>query len=302
MNVSLVLQVAYTIVACFLGLLGNTLVLHATQTTRTSFKVDKITVFLIRNLAISDWLYIVLVVLPSANCYLGNEWHLGNFTCYFVAFVGTWLASANLHFLLFVAAHRFLKCVAPWKVYKLSKQHIIVIGIAIWVYSGGKIMILAAMGCGIKYIPDVYRCGVDYVDFGHEHPPVLLFVWVIGKWIPFTLIIVLNVCLLVIARIRFGRTTNRGLTMILSISLVLTVAWIPPFLYSILGAVRHPTLTAPGRIVLFELAAYNFYMIGLFANPIVYGFRDKHFQAYIKKNCERLRASCTPTPPSVEWG
>ena len=88
--------------------------------------------------------------------------------------------------------------------------------------------------------------------------------------------------------------------MILSISLVLTVAWIPPFLYSILGAIKHPPLTGD-RIVLFELAAYNFYMIGLFANPIIYGFRDKHFQAYIKKNCERLRECFTPTPPSVEW-
>ena len=270
--------ISYNSISSLLGLLGNGIVLRACFT-RSAFRLDKITILLIQNLAVSDFLYMLLVILPSFNSYIGNKWNMGSASCYMVGFTGTWLASANLHFILFVTAHRFLKCVRPWRMRQVKRHQINTISLIIWVFSSLKMVILSAMGAEISYNNDIYRCGVDYVGFGKQRPQILIFLWIFGKWVPFTLVMILNVSLMIIARQKFRRTTARGIMTISSISILLILSWMPAQIYSIMGAVRY---SSTKTVKLFEIAAYNFYLISVFGNPIIYGLQNKHFATYVK--------------------
>ena len=270
--------ITYNAVSSILGLLGNGIVLRASFT-RSAFRLDKITILLIQNLATSDFLYMLLVILPSFNSFIGSKWNLGDASCYMIGFAGTWLGSANLHFILFVAAHRFLKCVRPWRMRQVRKNHINTVSLIIWVFSSLKMVILSAMGAQISYNKDIYRCGVDYIGFGKKHPTMLTILWVFGKWVPFTLIMILNVSLMIISRKKFKKTTTRGIVTIASISILLIVSWMPAQIYSIMGAVQYSSIKT---VKVFEIMAYNFYLISVFGNPIIYGLQNKHFATFVK--------------------
>jgi hypothetical protein len=224
----------------------------------------------------------LLVILPSFNAYVGDEWNLGIASCYMIGFVGTWLASANLHFILFVAAHRFLKCVRPWRMRRVKANQINKISLIIWVFSSYKMVILSAMGAEISYNNDIYRCGVDYVGFGKQRPLILTLLWIFGKWVPFTLVMIFNASLMIIARKKFKKTTTRGIMTIASISILLILSWMPAQIYSIMGAVQYSSTKI---VKAFEIIAYNFYLISVFGNPIIYGLQNKHFATFVKESC-----------------
>ena len=277
------LNISFNVISALMGLLGNGFVLHASLN-HSAFKLDKITVLLIQNLAISDILYVLLVLLPSFHAYVDNKWYLGDETCYGIGFVGTFLASANLHFILFVSAHRFLKCVRPWKMMSLTKRHVVVISIIIWIFASLKIVILSAMGTTITFNNRITRCGVNYIQFGERHPVHLIFLWVCGKWVPFIMIFILNISLLVFARKRFGKTSTRGLMTISSVSILLILSWIPAQVYSIMGVTKYSSAVI---VRAFEVAAYNFYLFSVFGNPLIYGYQNKYFAAFVKHQWKR---------------
>lgn len=271
--------IGFNSISSILGLLGNGIVLHATFL-KSAFRLDKVTILLIQNLATSDFLYMLVVILPSFNAYLGNKWNMGETSCYMIGFAGTWLASANLHFILFVAAHKFLKCIRPWRMRRVRKNHINTISLIIWVVSSFKMVILSAMGAEISYNEDIYRCGVNYVAFGKKRPLILIVLWILGKWVPFTLVMILNASLMVIARRKFKKTTARGIMTIASISILLIVSWMPAQIYSIMGAVRY---SSTRTVKTFEIISYNFYLISVFGNPIIYGLQNQHFAKFVKE-------------------
>lgn len=281
--------ITYNTVTAIVGLLGNGVVLLASFKSSV-FRLDKLTILLIQNLAISDFLYLLLVIVPSFNSYIKERWLLGDTLCYMVGFVGTWLASANLHFILFVAAHRFLKCVRPWRMRRVRRSRFSAISLLIWVFSSLKIVVLSVMGAEITYNNDIYRCGVNYVGFGKQHPTILTLVWVIAKWVPFALVMVLNASLIFIAKKKFKKTTARGIMTISSISILLILSWIPAQIYSIMGAVQYSSITT---VKIFEKIAYIFYLLSVSGNPIIYGFQNKHFAAFVRTKCKHLSKSAT---------
>lgn len=286
------LLAAYTAVASLLGLVGNGLVLHA-SVNKTAFKLDKITLLLIQNLALSDFLYLLIVIVPSFNAYFGGTWNLGDTMCYVIGFVGTWLASANLHFILFVTAHRLFNCIMPWKMKIFERrQKFGIIAVVIWAFSSLKMVVLSANGTQIRYNANIYRCGVDYVEFGKHHPLCLILLWVFAKWVPFTLIMILNILLFLTARKRFKKTTTKGLMAIISISILLVLSWTPAQVYSIMGAVKYPNKQV---VAAAEIAAYNFYLVSVFGNPIIYGLQNKYFAAFVRGRIKKIARSINST-------
>jgi len=80
--------ITWCITALLMNLTGNTIILLATTRCRArSFRLDRVSVLLIQNIAVSDVLMAVFGILPTLSSLITNKWPFGTLLCYMFHYI-----------------------------------------------------------------------------------------------------------------------------------------------------------------------------------------------------------------------
>ena len=90
-----------------MGIVGNILVIIASSKYGT-FKLDRITITLVKNLAIADLGIVLMYDIPILSTHIAQRWVMGLHMCYVVGFGFMVPAMANLMFTMLVSIHRLV--------------------------------------------------------------------------------------------------------------------------------------------------------------------------------------------------
>ena len=99
------LTITFLTLGILVGSIGNILVIIAASKYGT-LKLDRITITLVKNLAIADLGIVLMYDLPMLTTHVAQQWVLGIYMCYFVGFGFMVPAMANLTFAMMVSLHR----------------------------------------------------------------------------------------------------------------------------------------------------------------------------------------------------
>ena len=103
----------WSLVTIVLGGFGNILVLVGLFYDR--FKFDVTSTWFLSNMAISDFLYVLFVVVPSAFSNFSNRWLFGRFLCGLTASLSSMLCIIHLLSLTLLSANKLFRCLYPLK-------------------------------------------------------------------------------------------------------------------------------------------------------------------------------------------
>ncbi|KAL5254678.1 hypothetical protein ACHWQZ_G014199 [Mnemiopsis leidyi] len=114
------------------GLVGNILVILSSLKYGT-LKLDRVTIVLVRNLAIADVMLVVAYDLPLLVTHVSGRWVLGQELCAVVGYGFVVPACANLTFVTLVSLHRYMRCRWPLKAGLININHTRAMVLSQWI-------------------------------------------------------------------------------------------------------------------------------------------------------------------------
>ena len=275
-RVSLILWTGF---CCFIGVIGNALIIFTTSFFRPTTKLDKHTKIFIRQLAISDLTYLTLRICPSFVSHVFGGWILGDNFCNFEGNTYLIPVLTSMHIILCLNLFKTLACLRPFFIPKVPVRATCVLVFLSWFLSC--IVPLASFCIGVEVTvnseieticePILHSVNSTSFEFG------LGIVHNIQMWAPASLILPCNMMLWYLAHKHAHShhiSSHKAITTVLSISILFIVTWIPTIIEE---GWRHfgDQRTIPRW---FNKAHINFYFISAFGNPILYALVNRRYR------------------------
>ena len=274
----------FCLLVAIMGLLGNGLVFYS-SIRYNAIDLDRISIVLVRNLAVADMLYTLLAVIPPATTYFARRYVLGDVYCYICAHFGFITGSANSLTILTITAYRLRTIVFPLDV--VSRRSIHVAITFIWIFS----MAAPAISLGYKsdfvFVPNSARC-LSTIYFNQDAAPLFRAVLIMQVVLPLVLITVFNLVLLLVAyrqKVKHNPNTSvnvKGLITIFFLSGLFICSLTPFVIFTILkgkGIQVSPAM---------DLVAFHFLYLNVCGNPILYTITNRRFGNYVKDLAKRI--------------
>ncbi|KAL5247226.1 hypothetical protein ACHWQZ_G019173 [Mnemiopsis leidyi] len=264
---------------CFLvtlfGLLGNGTVIYSSVRYR-SIRLDRVSLILIRNLALADILYTLCVVVPQLVTYVARKWVLGRVYCVVMAQLGIIPVSANTLTVLAITSYRLKVVLNPLSV-NSEQQAKVGVGV-IWVLALVPTLVAASYKSRSEFHPENGRCLVDIYDNDKARIPVMMCVGVMVI-LPLFAITIFNMILSGIAikysRKKERRFNYRSLIMVCSLSGLFIVSWTPYVIFTF-SKMKVSTVSS-----VLDLLAFHCIFINSASNPVLYTVVNKRFGEYV---------------------
>ena len=270
----------YTITALVIGIIGNTAVIIATLKYET-FKLDKMTLIFVCNLAVADLFYITTSVLPRAVYMVVGKWVLGKYYCFYNQMFYVLPVVAKMQFVLAIAVHRYVRCCHPILADKITARQATIFCIFVWIYSTPSTItsivyyLLSDLEKPLRYI----NFCVNYTTKKQSESAMFYIRFSVQIVLPFISIIFFNMRLLKFSlseAAKLGKHNLRAIRTIGLISVVFILTWIPNHVVvclMLLGQNIKGNHLARIRI--------SFFFVGSFCNPIIYTVVNKSFKDFI---------------------
>ena len=123
---------AYNIFVFLSSLIGDTLILYA-SVYKDAFKLNNFIVSVLQNIAVSDLLLSLTVLLPKATSLLTNYWTLGIAMCYAIVYISFWSYAAGILFIAVMSTTKFLLLKYPLRASYWTKKRGLQVCASIWV-------------------------------------------------------------------------------------------------------------------------------------------------------------------------
>ena len=273
---------------CFLvlvlGLTGNIYVLYSTISHR-AIKLDKMSVWIVQNLAVADIANCVLVVIPiTVTVMNGMEWKLGRGFCVAIAHYNLVFLLANGFLLNALSLNKLLKCLFPFRMLDSTQKQrnivtlfVVIFSIipVIWtIYGASKGFFVESKNfehlTGICNIADN-----NEIEIPHMITIISYIVYALFNFGPCVSLITANTALVIVAVKKSNTTVNKANIMIVALTTAMfLVAGLPRFITYIVGY----CCMYPGRLF-DELAWYILFSIS-WVNPFIYLATNKHFRDF----------------------
>ena len=290
-------QIAWGQISFLLGVFGNIFTLYAT-TAHNAIKLDKMSIWIIKNLAVADICNCFLVILPI----LLHQYHRNItqqkmfhetfheiFACYRYIFF-----MANIFLVNILSLNKLLRCLFPLRNLVTTKRQKITVTIAtvivstlpaIWIIYGIKHNVLWVEVrndyFGAQFFGNTYS--VDTTDYWHE---ILMFC-VIGilNALPCVTMVMTNTTLIGVAVVKARSTINK--TNILMIVLV-TVGFLVSILphYVVLSLDHTASIRSRLEIPLKEIV-WSLTFLSTWINPFIYLAVNPTFRDFTIKKLSR---------------
>lgn len=301
----------YSFVSAITGTFGNVFVIYSIKRCR-SFRMNKINLNFIKNVAISDMLYILTRIIPVSITNLTLEWKFGYEVCYVSSTLASISAIANMNFIAGLTLYRLMMLSFPLYNFTMMRKYIQLLCSMIWAYSS----ILGFRNIFVKstavFVKQISTCIIQYSYSGVEN----IIYSVLFMLAPFSLIILSNILLAVKTflhsrKIRTNkqiRITRSGIKLLLekrrkqatltvgSLSMLLIISWLPGLIKRFGGLKNsHPGLSK---------ATIYLFFINSFGNPILYTLCSQDFKTVVQQSMKRwakkaARAARLPMYPLV---
>ena len=184
-----ILWVVFLTVGNLIGLVGNSLVIFASFKYGT-FKMDGATIVFVRQLAISDIIFILMYPVPITTTHIAHTWVLGDVMCEVIGHGISIPAMASINVILAVSIHRFMRCKYPKSVRGLDQRKANIIALAIWIFSCCFIVYTFITHMVVVFNGKLGACSFEYND-GAENVVTIS----VLTLVPFISITTLNLCL-----------------------------------------------------------------------------------------------------------
>ena len=285
-DTELFLLTAWTAWSLGAALIGNTLILVGVYS--RAFRIDKLSLMTIKNLAVSDIYFNIIWVLPTLITLLnGNTWVLGQGICNFTTYLQYPPAIATIFFITLISVNKWMRCQFPLKTLDITTKTAYKITIGIWSFSflhpSAYFISNLIKTDDLRYMElDLYKGSCDY-----HHGPDLAVYWngvdltcaLVCCMAPSVILLASNAAILYIVK-KKGRGNVRvsNLLMIVCLTYLFFVSYMPytvkylmPFLVS------DPNILPDQFVVMTYFLLY----VNSWANVFIYYFTNTSFKKFV---------------------
>ena len=269
-----------------LGLLGNALVIYS-SIRYNAIQMDKISLLLVQNLAVADFIYILSNIFPSAVSYIARKYILGPVYCFISAQTSFIYAQVNTVTVLSITAYRLWILRAPLRpvTHGAAKVGVVVI----WITACATTILCLAYKSKSIFSRKSAKC-YSGIYTNKDLTASILFRLIFGGAVLFPVVIIgiINVILFIISyksskKLRAAQGFNtsrevnsaRALTTVCALSCAFTASWLPYLIFMIWKGFD-PKL--PDEV---EQVGISCIMINSFCNPILYTLTNKRFGRFV---------------------
>ena len=269
-----------------LGLLGNGLVIYS-SIRYNAIQMDKISLLLVQNLAVADFLFILSHVFPPAVSYIAKKYVLGPVYCFISAQTTFIYAQVNTVTVLSITAYRLWILRAPLRpvTHGAAKVGVVVI----WITACATTILSLAYKSKSIFSQKSVKCFSTI--YNHESlTAIVLFRVIFGGAVLFPIVIIgiINVILFIISyksskKLRAAQGFNtsrevnsaRALTTVLALSCAFIGSWLPYLIFMIWKGFDE---NLPDEV---EQVGISCVMMNSFCNPILYTMTNKRFGRFV---------------------
>ena len=267
------------------GLIGNTLTLTTSLLLIPTSDVDRFTTTILRNLAVSDLLYVFTRVLPSLCSHLLGGWSLGDRVCTVEGFIYLVPLLASQGLILCLSVVKVFVCLVPLRVHSITSKTAWAASAVIWVQAVLPILISAIAGIEVGVNNEIETICEMKINQSSQLEYTLGIIKNVQIWIPALLILPCNILLWNLAH-RHTRNHNlsskKAITTILSVSILFVISWIPTVVEEAWRLFFQDT----GIPLWFNKAHINIYFISSFGNPLLYALINRRYRDEIMKKIQ----------------
>ena len=289
----------YTTLVIVLDLTGNGFVIFATVA-RNAIKLDKMSVWIIQNLAVVDIANAIFVFIPVATTYFTDGiWMLGPFICKLIFGYKYIFAIGNIYLIIFLSLNKLIRCLFPLRnLVSTRRQRLSVTFTVLVLMLIGPTRKLYATFISRKAIvrfSEVHSTCIAFEDiegvekaFEPNVDKIMLLIFVV---IPVIVLIAVNTGLVSFAMRSTKSKVNRKNVLIVILVTLSFVATFTPFtaLYQKYGNSFHK---APVGLRIGLFVGF----ISSFINPAIYILTNETFRVFTKRSMAWLSYSLIVAP------
>ena len=285
-----IISQAWCHVSLILGLTGNSFVLYST-TQHRAIKLDKLSVWIIQNLAVSDLANTILILLPVIiSLYWHNTWVLGDTFCE-IMFVYKYMGCvANMVLINALALNKMLRCLFPLRILNSSRTQrvsvsvLTVVGsmiIPVWSYYGACIERYLV----VEFSSSQCMCWSIFSSKSRSwHHSVGYLLSGFLNALPCLTLCVVNTFLVGYALKKTNTTVNKmNIVIVVMVTLSFLLPMLPYFIYYMVHGNTWDSHPSTVRFVTFVM------FISSWANPPIYFLTNKSFRLFTVSLMRRNR-------------
>ena len=280
--------ITWSVFVALLSLSGNSLVL-VSSVRFNAIKVDKISVVLIRNIAVADLGSTVLVIIPTIGSLVADRWIFGTGMCYLTSYM-VWVFSISNNLLIAGLNCSKLFClIFPLRARLRTHSAGCKIAIALWTITISNLIFNAALQRPCAFESFIDRCNIQTsTPFWAR---VDLATSIIFAVIPLMIILISTFSLLFFVRSR-GRLQSNNIVLILSVSIVYLVSLGPFIVYQ----------TQTQREEGFYAFSVYVYYVSTISNPFLYYWSSASFQEFVREMVGGVKVCFSGFPAETSTG
>ena len=251
---------------CFLilviSLYGNTTVLYSSIRYNT-IPLDSISIFLVRNLAVADLLYTVIIVLPMVVTYSAGGWVLGDGWCWVMSQLTFIPGTVNTLTVLTITLVRLRIMCRPLSDIPAVLGPVVV-GV-IWVVSLLATILSLSYGSASVFSPEAARCNSSIYRDPEGGLVFLIVATGLLIILPVFCITLGNIAILLgyVGKANF-RARKKGMVTVVALSVLFILSWTPLIIFTFLRIKKIP-VSGP-----LNLMAFHCIFLNTAGNPIPY--------------------------------
>ena len=274
----------YCLLMGIMGLIGNGLVFYS-SIRYNAIKLDRISIVLVRNLAVADIISTIVVVIPITITYFAGRYIMGDIYCFISAHLPFISGGANSLIVLAITTYRLRVIVFPFHVVSRRSVHLAIILIWIFSMAGPAISLCYKSNC--LFVPSSAKC-MSTIYTNQDAALLFNTVIILQHVVPLVLITVFNLVLLLVAyrqKKRHNPNSSVNFRGLFTTSLLsgLFICSVTPFLvFTFLngqGVKVSPALS---------LIAFHFTFLNVGGNPILYTITNRRFGKYVQDLAKRI--------------
>ena len=265
-----------------LGLLGNCIILTASVGFK-AITLDKVSVMLIRHIAVADVLHILLVVIPAAVSIIRDGWVLGDTFCQIQTYLTPIFFSTSIFLLCGLNINKLVCLLNPLRSRSRSSRTGCKIGAAFWlqVVIAMAIVHLSAFACNKEwdyhYSAAVFHCTGTYVDSQSFYEILTA----VSLLVPCFVVLVTTVCLFCFVHKVYGVQKQSVQTLVL-VSTIFIISFFPFGVATAMVASGDPLKSFGIHFVVYLRIATSLANLNTGVNALIYYFTIKSFSDFVK--------------------
>ncbi|XP_051720165.1 C3a anaphylatoxin chemotactic receptor-like isoform X1 [Ctenopharyngodon idella] len=258
-----------------LGIVGNGLVIFVTG---CKMKTTVNSIWFL-NLAIADFIFILIIILYIVTAFNKMAWHFGDFMCKFVSFVAVLNMFASIFLLTAISLDR---CLSTWViVWAQNKRTLVkarIICALVWVLS-----VLCSIPFVINRLEKSNRCTYNTLSIFKS---LVIYRFMVGFLIPFLIIASSYIAIGVRAkRLKRGKKL-KPFRVIISVIMAFFICWFPFHVQQLCTIIAHENEWNDFLKVITDIGPFVNCLVHLNSclNPILYVFMCEEFKKKLKQS------------------